>query len=137
MIAMNQAPSYGIHRHLAGCTLAEAILRARVALADEGFGVLTEIDVQATMRAKVGEDVGGYVILGACNPKLALEALRADSGVGLLLPCNVVVTESADGATVAAIDPEALFQVVGDPRVGPLAAIVKAKLQRAIAAMAE
>ncbi len=136
MIAMQQAPSYAIYRHLPGCSLQEATTRARAALADEGFGVLTEIDVQATLRAKLGAEVGGYVILGACNPTLAFEALQADPGVGLLLPCNVVVSETATGAAVAAIDPEAMFQVVGDPRVAPLAAAVKAKLTRAIAAMA-
>lgn len=135
MIAMEKAPSYGLHRTLPGVSFAEATARARAALATEGFGVLTEIDAQATLRAKLGAEVSAYTILGACNPPLAHRALQADPGVGLLLPCNVVVSETAAGCAVAAIDPEAMFQVLQDPGVAPLAAEVKAKLVRVMAAL--
>jgi uncharacterized protein (DUF302 family) len=129
---MTQAPRYGIHRLLPGVSYADAIARARAALAEEGFGVLTEIDVQATLRTKLGVEVPPYVILGACNPPLAHQALQADPGIGLLLPCNVVVSQTPDGAAVAAIDPHAMFSVIDVPGIAPLAAAVKAKLERAL-----
>ncbi len=135
MFDLSQAPAYGIHRHLEGVSFAEAVDRARAALATEGFGVLTEIDVSATMKKKLDYDTEPYVILGACNPGLAREALLAEAGVGLLLPCNVVVAATATGTAVAAIDPVAMFEVVARPDVAPLAEAVKQKLQRVMAAI--
>lgn len=128
-------PSYGLTRRLPGTSFADAVALARAALAAEGFGVLTEIDVKGTMRKKLDVDFDDYVILGACNPALAHRALTAEPGIGLLLPCNVVVTQEADGAVVSAVDPVAMFKVVGRPDVEPLAQEVRVKLERVIAAL--
>ena len=99
-------------------------------LKTEGFGVLTEIDVAATLKAKLDIDKRPYKILGACNPSLAHQALEADPDIGLLLPCNVVVREEDDGAiTVAFMDPEAVLGIVNRPEVSELGKQVRAKLE--------
>lgn len=104
------------------------------ALADEGFGILSEIDVAATLKRKLGLDVPPYVILGACNPQFASRALAAEPRIGALLPCNVVVRDDATGRTfVEAMDPQAVMALVQRPDVDPIAAEVKARLQRALA----
>lgn len=127
---------YALTRPLPGVPFADAVARTRAALATEGFGVLTEIDVRATLKAKLGEDVREYVILGACNPPLAHRALVADPGVGLLLPCNVVVSaDDAGGSIVAAADPRALFGVVGSPGMEGIADEVRERLLRALDAL--
>ena len=95
--------------------------------------MLTEIDLQATLKKKLNEDVGRHLILGACNPALAFEALSVEPGISALLPCNVVVAEEAASIFVGAIDPTAMFSVVGRPDVAPLATAVKEKLVRALA----
>jgi uncharacterized protein (DUF302 family) len=106
------------------------------ALRREGFGVLTEIDVQATMKQKLGVDQAPYKILGACNPPLAHQALGAEPEIGLLLPCNVVVYSDASGDTiVSAIDPEALFTLVQRDDVAPIAAEVSARFRRVLEAL--
>jgi uncharacterized protein (DUF302 family) len=113
----------------------EAVQRARAALKKEGFGVLTEIDVRATLKEKIDVDVRPYVILGACNPPLAHQALSTITDIGLLLPCNVIVyaTDDPERSTVAAIDPVAQLAVTGDDRVQPIAEEVRARLERVFA----
>ncbi len=107
--------------------------RVRDALQEEGFGVLTEIDVKATLKEKLDEDFRRYEILGACNPPLAHKALEADGDIGLLLPCNVVVQEGHDGTTVVeAVDPVVQLGVAGGETLEPLAAEVRSRLVRVL-----
>jgi uncharacterized protein (DUF302 family) len=114
-------------------TYDEALARVPEALASEGFGVLTEIDVQATLKQKLGVDFRRYKILGACNPPFAHEALQAELEVGLLMPCNVVVYEDDDRrAVVVAIDPTKTVAAAENARLVELAASVKDKLGRAL-----
>jgi uncharacterized protein (DUF302 family) len=114
---------------------AAALARAREALKAEGFGVLCEIDVQATMKEKLGEDVGPYTILGACNPPLAHRALGEEPEIGVLLPCNVVIRVE-DGATmVEAIDPEGVFSLVGEPELDPVVTEVRERLVRVVSSV--
>jgi uncharacterized protein (DUF302 family) len=111
----------------------EAVTRVVDELKKEGFGVLTEIDVKATLKKKLGEDFRNYRILGACNPPFAFEALKAEDKIGTMLPCNVIVQETASGAVeVAAIDPIASMQSVDNPALGGVAVEVQAKLKRVV-----
>jgi len=127
-------PSYGINKDT-DYDFDTAIEKVTAALKEEGFGVLTEIDVKATMKKKLDVDFPRYTILGACNPPIAHKALSADAGIGLLLPCNVVVAErEGGGTTVSAISPKAMFAVVDDPNMAPLVEDVEGRLTRAIAA---
>ncbi len=114
----------------------DAVARTTEELKREGFGVLTDIDVQATMKKKLGVEGRRYRILGACNPKAAHAALEAEPDVGVLMPCSVVVREEKDGGvSVVFTDVRALFSLVGRPDVAPLAAQVDAGLRRAAAAL--
>lgn len=132
---MNIDVSYGITRRLPGIRLAAARERVIEALKGQGFGVLTEIDVAATLDKKLGVKMAPYVILGACNPGFAHRALAAEPGIGLLLPCNVVVTEDGDDALISAASPKAMFSIVhGAADMGPMAEEVEALLRSAIAA---
>ncbi len=111
----------------------EAIVRVTDELKKEGFGVLTEIDVKATLKKKLDVDFGNYRILGACNPPFAYKALQAEAQIGLMLPCNVVVQEGENGQTiVSAVDPVMSMQAVENESLGEVAGQVKAKLQKAI-----
>ncbi len=132
---MNIDVSYGINRRLAGVGFDEARARITEALKAEGFGVLTEIDMKATLKKKLDVDIDAYVILGACNPTLAHKALTIDAGVGLLLPCNVVVSQSGADATISAVNPRAMFSVVENgAALAPVVDEVEQRLRRAIAA---
>jgi len=129
-------PKYGITRKLRGVAFSDVIPRVKEALAAEGFGVLTEIDVKATLKKKLDIDTPHYIILGACNPSLAHQAMTAEPAVGLLLPCNVVVAEDSDGGiAVSAIDPRVMLSVLGNDAVNPMAVEVKARLSRVLAAI--
>ncbi|MCC6223881.1 MAG: DUF302 domain-containing protein [Thermoleophilia bacterium] len=111
---------------------ADAVARVRSELGVEGFGVLCDIDVQATLKAKLGAEVEPYVILGACSPPLAHAALQAEPDLGVLLPCNVVVCER-DGVThVSAVDPERMLSIVGNPALDGVATEVRARLGRVV-----
>lgn len=104
------------------------------ALADEGFGILTEIDVAATLRKKLGLDMTPYVILGACNPQFASQAIAAEPQIGALLPCNVIVRVGGDGRTIVeCMDPEAVMSLVQRPEVAGIATEVRSRLARALA----
>jgi uncharacterized protein (DUF302 family) len=112
----------------------EAVTRTRAALAQEGFGVISEIDIQKTLKAKIGADFPPYLILGACNPTLAHQALQIEALVGTMLPCNVVVRQTPDGRMeVAAIDPVASMASIDNPELAAKAALVGDKLRAAIA----
>lgn len=130
---IEQTTRYGI-----GTTLelpyARAVERVKECLAAEGFGVLTEIDVAATMKKKLGIEFRPYVILGACNPPLAHTALTAELDIGLLLPCNVVVYEGEDPgrSVVLALDPVEAMQLSGNAALGPLALEVRSRLERVL-----
>jgi uncharacterized protein (DUF302 family) len=114
----------------------QAIETVTEELGKEGFGVLTEIDVQATLKKKLGEDMRPYRILGACNPPLAHQAVTAVPEIGLLLPCNVLVREDDNGKVhVSFMDPGSVLGLVDNPDVEPLAAQVKEKLERVLAAL--
>ena len=111
---------------------AEAVARVREALKAQGFGVLTEIDVQATLRDKLGQDMEDYLILGACNPPLAHRALDADRKIGLLLPCNVVV-RTADGQTIIeALNPQVMVEVAGQASLKPVADEATSRIRAAL-----
>lgn len=111
---------------------AEAVARVRDALKAQGFGVLTEIDMRATLRDKLGQDMGDYLILGACNPPLAHQALGVDSSIGLLLPCNVVVRAEAGQTIVEALDPQAMVTIADQPGLQPVVDEAAARLRTAL-----
>jgi uncharacterized protein (DUF302 family) len=124
---------YAYTKRLAGTSVDEIQNKVREALAGEGFGVLTEIDVQATLKKKLGVERKPYLILGACNPPLANRALEAEPPIGVFLPCNVDVFEGEDGAVyVQTPKPTMMFGLVGNPDVLPIAEEVDAKLRQAL-----
>jgi uncharacterized protein (DUF302 family) len=115
----------------------QAVERTREALASEGFGVLTEIDVRATFKKKLDADFRPYVILGACNPRLAYQALTAERDIGLLLPCNVVVyaADEPGKSVVAILDPVKALSLTGNDTLQPLASEVRSRLERVLASL--
>jgi uncharacterized protein (DUF302 family) len=114
----------------------QAIERVTQELSNEGFGILTEIDVAATLKKKLNVEVPAYCILGACNPQFAYQALLADPQIGALLPCNVVVRADASGKTIVEImDPRAVLELVGRPEVSKIAGEVRSRLERVLAAV--
>ena len=126
---------YGLSRRLA-MSYEDAVARTRSVLKEQGFGVLTEIDVKATLKEKLGVDFKRYVILGACNPPFAYRALQAEEEIGLLLPCNVVVYEPKDGGSVvSAINPLEAMSIVDNLALEGIAGEVGEKLRRALEAL--
>jgi uncharacterized protein (DUF302 family) len=130
---VEQTTRYGLSITVA-LPYAEAVERTRAELAKEGFGVLSEIDIRATLRKKLDVDFRPYVILGACNPPLAHRALTAERDIGLLLPCNVIVYAGEESGTsvVAAMDPEPAMQLTGNPDVEAVATEVRERLHRVL-----
>jgi len=114
----------------------EAVAATRAALAEQGFGVLTEIDVKATMKAKLDKDIGSFLILGACNPPLAYQALSAQASIGVLLPCNVVVRQDGDAVLVEAVDPAGMMSVAGDDALDAVASEATGRLRAALSSLA-
>jgi uncharacterized protein (DUF302 family) len=129
---MNPDMPYTHDRLLADTSIKEADRRVREALTAEGFGVLTEIDVKATMKKKIDADMDGYVILGACNPKMAWEAIDLEPRIGAMLPCNVILRSVDGGTEVSAIDPVASMSAVENPDLHNVAGQVRDMLVRAV-----
>jgi uncharacterized protein (DUF302 family) len=127
--------SYTINRLIPDTDIGTVEARTRAALAAQGFGVLTEIDVTATMKAKLGLDMPGYRILGACNPKLAWQAIGAEPRIGAMLPCNVILRATDVGIEVCAVDPVASMQAVANPALHAIAGEVRVLLAKAVAAV--
>lgn len=128
--------TYGLHRTLTATTFEAAREATIAALKAEGFGVLSEIDVRGTLKAKIDADIRPYTILGACNPKLAHAAIGAEPDVGLLLPCNVLLQGLDDGTVkVSILDPATMGQVAANEALGPLMSGAREKLARALAAI--
>lgn len=127
--------SYTINRVFPGASFEEIDARTRKALGEAGFGVLTEIDVQATMKKKIDADMDAYRILGACNPKLAYGAIGVEPRVGAMLPCNVILREVEGGVEVSAIDPVASMQAIDNPQLHAVAGEVRDMLAGAVAAI--
>ena len=125
--------SYYCAKTLSGMSFDDAIARATDALKEEGFGILTEIDVKATMKKKLDKDFRDYRILGACNPSMAWQALQAEDRIGTMLPCNVIVQQRDNGdVEVAAVDPAASMQAVHNDELAGVAADVRDRLKRVI-----
>ena len=130
--------AYALVRELPETEFEDAVAAVIPALKDEGFGVLTEIDVQATLKAKLGIDSRPYLILGACNPQLAHQALEGEPLLGVLLPCNVIVmARDGGGAVVAAFKPTAGFSLVDNPQVAPIAEQVESRIRRVLDRLGE
>lgn len=127
--------AYTMNRHFPSATLEEIDARTRAALAASGFGVLTEIDVAATMHKKLGLEMPAYRILGACNPKMAYAAIQMEPRVGSMLPCNVILRAVEDGIEVSAIDPVASMQAIDNPDLKAVAGQVREMLSTALDAI--
>lgn len=127
--------NYTINRTFEGVSFEDIDARTRTALADNGFGVLTEIDVQATMKKKLDVEMPAYRILGACNPKMAHQAIGIEPRVGAMLPCNVILREVEGGAEVSAIDPVASMQAIENAELTSVAGQVRDLLAKAVEAI--
>jgi len=125
--------SYTIDRHIPDATIDEVDARTRSALGAHGFGVLTEIDIQATMKKKIDKDMDGYRILGACNPSMAWEAIGMEPKVGAMLPCNVILRAENGRVTVSAIDPQASMSAIDNDGLKSVAGQVRTMLEAVVA----
>lgn len=126
---------YTINRTIKGAGFDAVDTRTRKALSDQGFGILTEIDVKATMKKKLDVEMPAYTILGACNPKMAHQAIAMEPRVGAMLPCNVILREVKDGVEVSAVDPVASMQAIDNPQLHTVASQVRNLLTAVIAAI--
>ena len=124
--------NYALTKQLPTTNYDDAVVAVTAALKEEGFGVLTEIDVKKTFKAKLDVDFRRYIILGACNPKLAHRSISAEPNIGLLLPCNVIVSEEGDGAMVGIINPHEMFRIVDNADMNPIVEDVNTKLRRVL-----
>ncbi|MEE9453613.1 MAG: DUF302 domain-containing protein [Paracoccaceae bacterium] len=127
--------TYTINRIITGADFAEVEARTREALADKGFGVLTEIDVKATMKKKIDKDLTPYLILGACNPKLAYQAIGVEPRVGAMLPCNVILRAVEGGVEVSAIDPLASMLAIDNDALKTVAGEVRDMMKEVVASI--
>ena len=127
--------SYTLDRIITGATFEEVDARTRKALADKGFGVLTEIDVKATMKKKIDKDMDDYRILGACNPNMAWQAIGLEPRLGAMLPCNVILREVKGGVEVSAVDPQASMAAIDNAGLKAVAGQVRKLLQEVVAAI--
>ena len=127
--------SYTINRVFEGAALSDVEARTRAALAEAGFGVLTEIDVKATMKKKIDKDMDGYLILGACNPGMAWNAIGTEPRVGAMLPCNVILRETPAGIEVSAIDPLASMSAIDNDTLKAVAGQVRDMLGKVVEAI--
>ena len=127
--------TYTINRVISGAGIDDIDSHARKALADQGFGVLTEIDVKATMKKKLDVEMPAYRILGACNPKMAHHAIGIEPRVGAMLPCNVILREVEDGVEVSAIDPVASMQAIENSELTAVAGQIRDLLAKAVASI--
>ncbi len=124
--------TYTIDKTLSGVSFEDAEARVRAALADKGFGVLTEINVKETLKTKLDADVAPYKILGACKPQMAHKAMTAEPKIGVMLPCNVILRETAEGIEVSAVDPIASMSAIENPALLPIATEVQQLLTAVI-----
>jgi uncharacterized protein (DUF302 family) len=127
--------SYTITRRIDGASFEEVEARTRAALSAKGFGVLTEIDVKATMKKKIDREMDAYLILGACNPKMAWEAIGLEPNVGAMLPCNVILRQVGDVVEVSAVDPVASMSAIDNAELKAVAGDVRALLAEAVEAI--
>ncbi|WP_339780065.1 DUF302 domain-containing protein [uncultured Marinobacter sp.] len=127
--------SYTINRVIKNTDFAKVDERTRQALADRGFGVLTEIDVKATMKKKLDKDMSAYLILGACNPNMAWEAIGVEPRVGAMLPCNVILRETTEGVEVSAVDPVLSMTAIGNEQLKEIAGEVRDMLSEVVNAI--
>ncbi|MBQ0746522.1 MAG: DUF302 domain-containing protein [Marinobacter sp.] len=127
--------SYTINRVIENADFAKVDERTRRALADRGFGVLTEIDVKATMKKKLDKDMSAYLILGACNPNMAWEAIGVEPRVGAMLPCNVILRETTEGVEVSAVDPVLSMTAIGNEQLKEIAGEVRDMLSEVVNAI--
>ncbi|WP_339643831.1 DUF302 domain-containing protein [Jannaschia helgolandensis] len=127
--------SYTINRTIHDASLDDIERRVRSALADAGFGVLTEIDVKATMKKKIGKDMPGYLILGACNPDMAWQAIGLEPRVGAMLPCNVILREIPSGVEISAVDPQASMAGIDNDQLQHVAGQVRDMLRGVVQAI--
>ncbi len=127
--------NYTIDRNIDGASLEDIESRTRKALTNAGFGVLTEIDVKATMKKKIDKDMQGYLILGACNPEMAWQAIGLEPKVGAMLPCNVILRETTSGIEVSAVDPQASMAGIDNAQLQKVAGQVRDMLRDVVAAI--